>query len=107
MKLEMTSPCGSCPFKKDVNLCLTKKRAREIVSGIVDQDKTFKCHKTIGLAEDKAQHCAGALIMLEKIERPNQLMRIYERIGCYDRSKLNMKAEVFDSFKDFISAQRG
>jgi len=63
----------------------------------------FACHKACKVDEeegefvprnDKTPHCAGALIYLEKRERPHQMMRICERLGLYDRSKLNMKARV-------------
>ena len=43
------------------------------------------------------------MILLEKIERPNQLMRIMERLGFYDREKLDMTAPVFDTPKEFIA----
>ena len=52
-----------------------------------------------------AQHCSGALIVLEKLEQPNQMIRISERLGLYDRRKLNMKAPVFDDFDEFAEAQ--
>jgi hypothetical protein len=66
----------------------------------------FACHKTCELTEDDetgggtftprkgSVHCAGALIFLEKRDRPHQMMRICERLGMYDRSKLDMEAEV-------------
>ena len=44
-------------------------------------------------------HCAGALILLEKLGEPSQMMRVCERIGLYDRTKLDMAAPVFDSFE--------
>lgn len=53
-----------------------------------------------------AQHCAGALILLEKMEQPNQMMRWMERIGAYDRTKLDMDAPVFGDTEEFIEAQR-
>lgn len=67
-------------------------------------DESFWCHKTIDYSEAsegstnrKTQHCAGALILLEKLNRPNQLMRIAERIRCYDRTQLDMAAPVFEA----------
>jgi hypothetical protein len=67
----------------------------------------FPCHKACDLDEDgdegsvyvekedgSTPHCAGALIFLEKQKRPHQMMRICERIGRYDMTKLNMKAKV-------------
>ena len=63
----------------------------------------FACHKTCELTEEDggeftprkgSVHCAGALIYLEKRDRPHQMMRICERLGMYDRTKLDMEAEV-------------
>lgn len=60
----------------------------------------FPCHETATETENgyeanaKSVHCAGALIFMEKRNRSNQMMRICERIGLYDRTKLNMKANV-------------
>jgi hypothetical protein len=48
--------------------------------------KTFQCHKTLHTA--KAEHCAGAMLYLEREGQPNQLMRIAERFGYYDPEKL-------------------
>ena len=50
-------------------------------------------------------HCAGALILLEKLEQPSQMMRVCERIGMYDRTKLDMSAPVFESFDEMAEAQ--
>lgn len=63
---------------------------------------SFHCHKT-GEHDDESgdfvptensSHCAGALIFLEHRKQPNQMMRIAERLGLYDHTKLNMKAPV-------------
>lgn len=74
------------------------KRLKEFAFG------QFPCHKTATLNEDdevsefvpneNSVHCAGALIFNEKRNEPNQMMRIAERLGMYDRTKLNMQAKV-------------
>ena len=78
----------------------------------------FPCHETIDYSGDDSDdggsyqqtgdesHCAGALILLEKEERSSQMMRIMERLGMYDRNKLDMNAAVFDTFGDMIDVQR-
>lgn len=71
-------------------------RLEEFASG------AFHCHKTGTTDEETdnliatpaSKHCAGALIYLEKRHRSNQMMRIAERLGLYDRTKLNMSADV-------------
>ncbi|HEX5095208.1 MAG TPA: hypothetical protein VFX21_04315, partial [Acidimicrobiia bacterium] len=84
----------------------------------VRQQATFACHKTTVAVEmedgeeemtvtDKSEHCAGAMIMLEHMGRPNQMMRIAERLGFYEPTKLDMAAPVYKHGRDFIRAHRG
>lgn len=112
--MDMVKPCPRCPFRTDVAAYLTRARVREIEAALTRQQATFTCHETTIDTDDEegervdgpnAQHCAGALILLEKIERPNQLMRIYERLGGYDRRKLKMDAPVYDTFAAMRRAQ--
>jgi len=73
----------------------------------------FCCHKTT-VCDDEgkytpgpdSQHCAGALIFLEKQDAPHQMMRICERLGIYDRRKLDMDAPVFGSLAEVRKADR-
>lgn len=111
----MTKPCDNCPFRTDVRPYLRPERVVEIQKSLVQAE--FPCHKTTyatgGDESDdgtyvrsgKEVHCAGALILLEKLELPSQMMRICERLGMYDRRKLDMTAPVFDTFEDMIEAQ--
>lgn len=116
MKYTLTTPCAKCPFRTDIPAYLTKARVQELERALVGQQQTFTCHETTvpddgdedGVAMmdgPRAQHCAGALILLEKIGKPNQMMRISERLGMYDYSKLNMHAPVFKTFKAMRAAQ--
>lgn len=111
MKYDMTKPCEHCPFRTDcLKGWLGEARAEEIAESITDLQQVFPCHKTTGEEDDEGnhvphadeQHCAGAMILLEKLNRPNQMMRICERLRIYDRSKLDMKAPVFDEVEEFI-----
>lgn len=113
MKFDLKRPCANCPFRFDVPGYLNQARAEEIADALLYSDQTFSCHKTVDYSEydgdegchiptEAEQHCAGALIFLEHQERPNQLMRIFERIGFYDRTKLDMDAPVFDDRDAFI-----
>lgn len=93
MKYTMTSPCEDCPFlKKMIGFSLLRLNQFAQCA--------FPCHKTASNikgqfhANEKSVHCAGALIFLEKREMPNQMMRIAERLGMYDHTKLNMEADV-------------
>ena len=90
----MTEPCDACPFL--LGSGFTYRSLLAHASG------EFACHKTCELDEEtskyepkkKSLQCAGALIFLEMQDAPHQMMRINERIGLYDRTKLNMNAPV-------------
>lgn len=98
MKFDMTSPCSECPFLKSMKRGFTVQRLREFASG------AFPCHKTAQMDDEEgqyeatpnSQHCAGALIFLEKRGQSSNFMRVMERLGFYDYEKLDMtvKAKV-------------
>lgn len=95
-----SEPCEDCPFLNIPRMKRTfpLRRLAEFALG------SFPCHKTAVVSEDdedsgfqatpKSFACAGMLIFCEKREQPNQMMRISERLGLYDRRKLNMKSNV-------------
>ena len=108
MRYDLTTPCSDCPFRKDRKFPLTSKRVHQIVLGLY-RDAAFSCHKTTtgkGRSSDhpKAQHCAGALIFLEQKRRPHQMMRIAERLGMYDHTKLSKKVPIFRTLKGMAKA---
>lgn len=121
MRFDLVRPCANCPFRTDVRPYLRRGRVLEIRRALLDRDQTFSCHKTVDWTREEdeeddgrpaarhcrndEQHCAGALILLEKLDQPNQLMRIMERLGVYDRRRLDMAAPVFGSFEDMARAQ--
>jgi hypothetical protein len=98
----MTTPCAQCPFLKGSGFTY---------HSLVDHARgPFPCHMACDLDEDdvyteknngKTPHCAGALIFLEKQGKPHQMMRIAERLGRYDPSKLDMDAPVGSKPSDF------
>lgn len=107
MCLELRSPCGKCPFRKDaLQGWLGEQRANQIARSIAVEGKSFTCHKTLG--RDVEQHCAGAATLLHKIDQPNTLMQISERLGHidWDTHLLNKELTV-DSVKEFIDIHRG
>lgn len=114
MKFEMRKPCPRCPFRTDVEPYISPDRAQEIVDAL-ERGQTFVCHKHTQFAEDedgesynvpqeRDQHCAGALIMLEHMELPNQMMRISGRLGLYDPSKLDMDSPVYECGDEMLEA---
>ena len=105
MKFNLRTPCDNCPFRSDITFFLDPRRVTEILDALLLDGKTFSCHKTVHYDDDgepsmphgDEQHCAGALIMLERFNLPNQMMRIAERLGLYDPRHLAMEAPVFAS----------
>jgi hypothetical protein len=114
----LKKPCAKCPFRTDIRPFLRPDRVDEIEAAL--EGGEFPCHETVdyeSCPEDEEggvdveardpqgeAHCAGALILLEKLNRPSQMMRISERLGMYDRRKLDMAAPVFDSFEEMREA---
>lgn len=95
MKYNLHKPCEECPFL--VGARFEEDRLEEFASG------EFPCHMQSEIDDKghfvprdngKTNHCAGALIYLEKRNAPHQMMRICERLSVYDRSKLDMAANV-------------
>lgn len=103
-------PCGACPFRTDRAPFLSADRARDIADAL-HADASFHCHKTLDLDADgdelevtaSSKHCAGAMIVLEHENRPNQMMRIAERLGLYDRTSLAMDSPVPESLEDWVA----
>lgn len=100
MNYRLTTPCSECPFL--IGSGFAYKSLIRHASG------EFPCHKACNLSEegdyvskgDQTPHCAGALIFLEKKNAPHQMMRICERLGFYDRTKLDMIAKVVRKPRD-------
>lgn len=90
MNYDMTTPCDKCPFLKDSGFTYA-----ELVRHASGE---FACHKTCKIKNgvyvprnSNTPHCAGALAFNENRNAPHQMMRIAQRLGMYDRTKLNMK----------------
>lgn len=111
MTHKLKSPCANCPFRTDKYFHLTHQRAQDIADSLRDGGD-FPCHKTLDYSlpggPDRngpgVQRCAGMLIVMEKSEGPNQIMRIAERLRLYDPTRLDMDAPVYDSLDAFVEA---
>ncbi len=113
MNYTMITPCSSCPFRTDIRPYLRTDRAQEIADSLAQVE--FPCHKTVEHDDDDDSdfhvpgpnelHCAGVLIVLELSEQPSQMMRISERLGLYDPTKLDMDAPVYDDLDEWVEAQ--
>lgn len=106
---KLRRPCAKCPFRTDVPGYLRRARAREIAESLAN-GATFPCHETTVYDDEDetlvsgpdSQFCAGALIAMEREDAPNQMMRVAERIGVYDREKMDMDAPVVNSLAEFV-----
>ena len=104
MRFDLKAPCGNCPFRTDVEFFIGAERIEQICESITTGDKTFSCHKTTRHGDDgeaiyttKEQHCAGALVMLAKMNASNGMLRIAKRLGIYEPGELRMDSPVFES----------
>lgn len=111
---DMKTPCPQCPFRKGQTY-LTSERAEEIANC----EGMFPCHKTTVDVEDEdgsdvrtgtpdSKVCAGFMILREKINSPNQLMRVAERLRVYNWRDLiegnPAVDEVYDSIEDMANS---
>ena len=103
MNFNMTKPCRNCPFLTTTLPYISTARAEEITEGVMN-DITFTCHKTLDKPDREHEHCAGAMIFLEKQNNPNQMMRISQRFGDYDPTCLDMESKVYDSPEAMVRA---
>jgi hypothetical protein len=87
-------PCAHCPFRSDYAFGLRRGRCEEIAAGLFEHDETFPCHETTHEKLQDEQHCAGALILHEKLGRPNWRIRFAAQLGLFDPSRLHLEAPV-------------
>lgn len=114
-------PCKKCPFRTDVEPYLTQDRVTEIVTDVAN-GAPFWCHETTVMVEDdedgsemapdeNSAVCAGSIIVMEKMDQPNQYLRIAERVGAYDRERMHMDSPVHESWgamqQHFAEEQEG
>lgn len=110
-RFSLRGPCADCPFRTDKPFFLGHDRAREIADSIVDDDAPFTCHKTIDYSSGEAdvtengRECGGVMVILERMQHPNQGMRIAERLGIYDPARLDMDAPVPDTMEEWVAYQ--
>jgi hypothetical protein len=104
LKYTMTSPCVTCPFRRNNRGFLNETGARRIAIDLL-QDRPFSCHHTDRAKEYvEPQHCAGALIVLEKMQKPHLAMKMGQYLKLYDPTKLVMDhPHVFDNMKQFLN----
>lgn len=111
---DLKRPCINCPFRKGVgeNFILPEARIDEIMSA-----DAFQCHKTVEYGQDnygnqtydqgdKPQQCAGLMAVLHREGKPNQIMRIAERVGAVTFDDIDPRNEAYASIADVKEANR-
>lgn len=114
MKYDLVRPCPHCPFRRDRPGYLRPERAVQIAQALAEGSE-FACHQTTEpdadgedlVAGETSQFCAGALLMLEQQDSPNQIMRVAERLGIYDPAKLDRDSPVCRSTIEFAEIHGG
>jgi hypothetical protein len=111
----LRTPCGNCPLRTDIEVYLRPERVSELVESMRN-GYLLPCHKTtVDSDEDDGERvatkdsmfCAGQLITMEKEGFSHQMVRIGERIGAYDLTKMNLDAPVYPSLAAWARAARG
>lgn len=116
MQFDLRRPCAGCPFRTD---CLPgwlgEKPAARIAESITEGDAPFVCHKTIErnalgerLEGPHEQHCAGALLVLDRDPRAgglwaNLAVRMAGFCQVLRAELLDRTAPVFASFAAFVA----
>ena len=99
MSFDLKRPCPACPFTIQPGaIKLGTERVEELAYGAESDDSfMFYCHEALdyNTADEDgepstvgAPYCAGALIFQERTHGPSQMMRIGQRLGMYDPTKL-------------------
>lgn len=109
----LRAACTKCPFRADVEPYLRPERAQEIAAHLRDGGE-FACHKTTVPTDDgdlrddttTSQVCAGALATMEREGNANQMMRISERLGLYDPTRLVESVPVHKSLTAWVQAHQ-
>lgn len=110
-RYSLPGPCANCPFRSDRPFYLNPDRVDEIADAL-EAGQGFTCHKTVDYTEDgpevndRGRECGGAMATLEREGRPNQGMRIAERLGFYDPTRIDPDAPVYDSIDEWREAMK-
>jgi len=117
---DLKKPCSNCPFTKSHGPAfgLDAGRIMEIVTA-----SAFPCHKTVdydatsdsveGDEEPETKYkskgpiqCAGLMSILTKVNMPNQIMQVAERMGYLTCADLD-GSDTFDTIEELLDAHAG
>lgn len=67
--------------------------------------ESFTCHSDLDKAARSRNQCVGAMLILDKLKQPNQIMQVATRLKLFDVTDLRGRDVVFDNFDDWVSVQ--
>lgn len=99
-------PCGTCPFRTTQGGLrgLGTDRAEEIAESLL-RGESFTCHSDLGKRERNKNQCVGAMLILDKLQQPNQIMQVATRLNMLKVADLQGREVVFDNFEDWVKSQ--
>ena len=114
IRFDLRRPCGTCPFLRavDPRLHLEEISSRRLERMAPDMPTIpWACHSTTTKCEegrescnDRTQHCAGALIVLEKQGTPSGPRTFVAAIDEIPIADLDLEAPTFDSLDEMHEA---
>ena len=104
--LDRKVPCKTCPFRTTPSGLrgLGTERAEEIAESLL-RGESFTCHSDLDKTVKRRNQCVGAMLILDKLEQPNQIMQVAGRLGMFNVTALRGRDVVFDNFDDWVSVQ--
>ena len=116
LNLNLKRPCNNCPFRRDtLKGWLGRSRAQGLIDDMINDHRSFSCHKTTVPGEeddpetagtrvygDKTEECAGGMILLHKTQQPNMAMRLGYVYKMFDGNELKDQHLVFDTPEEFV-----
>lgn len=108
-----TEPCDTCPFRTDRDCHLNPTIASDIAKSLRDGNSQ-PCWETVEdwdengvpVYSEQEQHCAGALIVLERSYLRTQWMKWSEKLGRYSKARLDMEAPTYRTLYEFETAMK-
>ncbi len=99
-------PCKTCPFRITPSGLrgLGTERAEEIAESLL-RGESFTCHSDLDKPAKSRNQCVGAMLILDKLQQPNQIMQVATRLSLFSVTALRGRAVVFDNFDDWVSVQ--
>lgn len=112
-KMTKKEPCETCPFRTDRDVHLNPGIAREMADNLKGGGSQ-PCWETVEdwdengvpVYSENEEHCAGALIVLERAYQKTAWMKWSAKIGRYDKSQLDMDAPTYTSLYQFELAMK-